>query len=72
VKKSNAVTILQEIVQEYDGCMINRKAARQILKRIEKEIGMVPPGHWVPSKIFGNSFKHEWELPKKKSKRKKK
>lgn len=61
MRKSEAVEILRDILQEWDGCLIDKKAARQILKQIEKKIGMLPPGKWVESKLFGQSFKHEWE-----------
>lgn len=69
MKRRDAITILQSIVQDWDGCMINRKAARQILTRIENEIGMVPPGKWVESKLFGQSYKHDWDQPKKRKKK---
>jgi hypothetical protein len=43
MKKSEAIEKLVEILQEYENCMLNKKAARQILNKIEKEIGMLPP-----------------------------
>lgn len=45
MKKSDAVEILREILQEWDGCLIDKKAARQILNKIQKDIGMVPPSN---------------------------
>ncbi len=47
MRRRDAVQKLKKIIQDWDGCMINTKAAREILERIEEEIGMVPPdnGH---------------------------
>ncbi len=61
MRRRDAVQKLKKIIQDWDGCMIDTKAAREILKRIEKEIGMVPEGKWVDSKLFGQVFKNEWD-----------
>ena len=70
MKRSEAVEILCDILKEWDGCLIDKRAGRQILNKIEDKIGMKPPGKWVESKLFGQSFKHEWDQSPKKRKKK--
>jgi hypothetical protein len=43
MKKSDAIDILVDILKEWDGCLIDKKAARSILNKIEKRIGMLSP-----------------------------
>ena len=45
MKKSQAIEILEDILKEWDGCMLNKKACRKILSKIEKRIGMLPPAN---------------------------
>lgn len=61
MKRSDAVEILKSILREWDGCLIDTKAASQILNRIQKEIGMMPPNiysHLIPlQKVENRWFK---------------
>lgn len=43
MRRRDAVQKLKKILQEWDGCMMDTKATKQILERIEKDIGMLPP-----------------------------
>ena len=56
MRKRDAVQKLKKILNEWDGCMINTKAAREILEKIEKEIGMAPPN----LKGYAKLPAHEW------------
>jgi hypothetical protein len=60
MRKRDAVQKLKKILAEWENCMMNTKAAREILERIEKEIGMVPPLKSKPEKIMGY-FTHGWD-----------
>ena len=71
--KRQAVQKLKAILKEYEDCMITTKAARQVLEKIQKHLGMKPEGKWVYQKILKyNVFVHEWDLPEKKTKKRKK
>lgn len=43
MKRKDAVQKLKAILQDWENCKLDTKASRQILKRIEQEIGMNPP-----------------------------
>lgn len=55
--RKDAVKMLKSILQEWDSCLIDSKAARKILTRIEKEIGMKPPNR------KGICFCHDCDCP---------
>ena len=61
MRKRDAVQKLKKIIQDWDGCMIDTKAAREILERIEKEIGMAPPN----TKGYAQLPVHEWTKDRK-------
>ena len=70
--KRKAITILQSILEEWESSRLNRKAAREILARIQKKIGMLPP--YSDELTISDGCKglthngYKWDKPKKKRK----
>lgn len=60
MERKKAVEKLKSILKDWDGCEINTRAASQILKRIQNEIGMLPPE--IPEKCA--EVRYEWGKPK--------
>ena len=63
--RKEAVQKLQNILKDWENCKLDAKASSEILTRIRREIGMVPPdrfGHLPPPM----EIDHEWDPPKKK------
>jgi hypothetical protein len=60
MRRKDAVKKLRIILEEWDSCRIDIKAASAILKRIQKEIGMLPPDKnaHLPAPEF---IDHSWE-----------
>jgi hypothetical protein len=43
MRRKDAVELLRVILQEWDGSLIDTRAASKILSKIQKQIGMLPP-----------------------------
>jgi len=63
MRRKDAVELLRVILQEWDGCLIDTKAASKILSKIQKQIGMLPPdrlAHLPPP----CEIAYEWDTKK--------
>lgn len=54
MKRSNAVTEILEVLKPWENCMLERKLANQILKRLEK-LELISP----PDRIVGYAVEEE-------------
>ena len=63
--RNEAVAKLQNILKDWENCQLDIEASSQILRRIQKELGMVPPdiNRYKPAPQY---ILHRWAHPKKK------